>query len=384
MKKSWHIISLVILIACVFIGISANAGSIVLTAVNDSFLPLQTNTMPTKKSSEWYVPYTVFNNFGIISYTQDDGDSLVMQTDDQTITFSLSQGYTYDKNLNTLSQPAYYINDTIYLPVKLMCGQFGLSFSVITGESLIVRICDQNAKLSDSDFIASTNQSSNEIVDDYKNESKKPEKPEVKPQIDDPHVPEPVPPEKPITPATVRPQLVYLMFTGQINEFSDDLLNTLDKYSVNATFFLPLDNNWNTDFVRKAISNGNTIGWIVNNEDDFLSLIDKSNERLFNQTGVKSRIIYISDDYKQIVDKTSLENQGYIIWTQTINAKDDKYNANRVYKNIINYFDKTTSPCVVKFQHEKSTNAALTLVLRDIKANGVQTDVITPAQKPIE
>ena len=162
MKRARKILSFVMLIV-LFISIHANASSIVLTAVNDTFLPLENNTMPTKKSGEWYVPYVVFNNFGIISYMQDNGDSLVMQTENQTITFSLSQGYTYDKNLNTLSQPAYNINDTIYLPVKLMCAQFGLSFSVITGESLIVRICDQNDKLTDSDFVADTNQNTVEI-----------------------------------------------------------------------------------------------------------------------------------------------------------------------------------------------------------------------------
>lgn len=251
MKRAKHILSFVILVAF-FISMHANASSIVLTAINDSFLPLESNTMPTKKSGEWYVPYNVFNNFGIISYMQDNGDSLVMQTENQTITFSLSQGYTYDKNLNTLSQPAYNINDTVYLPVKLMCAQFGLSFSVITGENLIVRICDENAKLSDSNFVANTTQNSDEIVDDYKNEGKT-EVPVVKPEPEPPsNIPEPVPPEQPITPATVRPDFVYLSFMGETNEFSSDLLDTLQLYSANATFFIPVNSKLDDNFIRKA------------------------------------------------------------------------------------------------------------------------------------
>ena len=381
MKRARKILSFVMLIV-LFISIHANASSIVLTAVNDTFLPLENNTMPTKKSGEWYVPYVVFNNFGIISYMQDNGDSLVMQTENQTITFSLSQGYTYDKNLNTLSQPAYNINDTIYLPVKLMCAQFGLSFSVITGESLIVRICDQNAKLTDSDFVANTNQNTEEIVDNYKNEGKTEipvVKPEPEPEPD--NKPEPVPPEKPITPATVRPEFVYLSFMGEINEFSNDLLDTLQLYSTNATFFIPVNSKLDDDFIRKAIVLGNNIGWVVNDEQDIVNKLEAANQQLFSKTGTMSRLVILADeDVKNIDD---IKNAGYTVWQNSIIAQDEKYNASKTSQKILNILDNTTNPCVISLHHQKSTNAALTLILRDFKANNVNSYKITAANTPI-
>ena len=381
MKRARKILSFVMLIV-LFISIHANASSIVLTAVNDTFLPLENNTMPTKKSGEWYVPYVVFNNFGIISYMQDNGDSLVMQTENQTITFSLSQGYTYDKNLNTLSQPAYNINDTIYLPVKLMCAQFGLSFSVITGESLIVRICDQNAKLTDSDFVANTNQNTEEIVDNYKNEGKTEipvVKPEPEPEPD--NKPEPVPPEKPITPATIRPEFVYLSFMGEINEFSNDLLDTLQLYSTNATFFIPVNSKLDDDFIRKAIVLGNNIGWVVNDEQDIVNKLEAANQQLFSKTGTMSRLVILADeDVKNIDD---IKNAGYTVWQNSIIAQDEKYNATKTSQKILNILDNTTNPCVISLHHQKSTNAALTLILRDFKANNVNSYKITAANTPI-
>lgn len=381
MKRARKILSFVMLIV-LFISIHANASSIVLTAVNDTFLPLENNTMPTKKSGEWYVPYVVFNNFGIISYMQDNGDSLVMQTENQTITFSLSQGYTYDKNLNTLSQPAYNINDTIYLPVKLMCAQFGLSFSVITGESLIVRICDQNAKLTDSDFVADTNQNTEEIVDNYKNEGKTEipvVKPEPEPEPD--NKPEPVPPEKPITPATIRPEFVYLSFMGEINEFSNDLLDTLQLYSTNATFFIPVNSKLDDDFIRKAIVLGNNIGWVVNDEQDIVNKLEAANQQLFSKTGTMSRLVILADeDIKNIDD---IKNAGYTVWQNSIIAQDEKYNATKTSQKILNILDNTTNPCVISLHHQKSTNAALTLILRDFKANNVNSYKITAANTPI-
>ena len=381
MKRARKILSFVMLIV-LFISIHANASSIVLTAVNDTFLPLENNTMPTKKSGEWYVPYVVFNNFGIISYMQDNGDSLVMQTENQTITFSLSQGYTYDKNLNTLSQPAYNINDTIYLPVKLMCAQFGLSFSVITGESLIVRICDQNAKLTDSDFVANTNQNTEEIVDNYKNEGKT-EIPVVKPEPEpEPeNKPEPVPPEKPITPATIRPEFVYLSFMGEINEFSNDLLDTLQLYSTNATFFIPVNSKLDDDFIRKAIVLGNNIGWVVNDEQDIVNKLEAANQQLFSKTGTMSRLVILADeDIKNIDD---IKNAGYTVWQNSIIAQDEKYNATKTSQKILNILDNTTNPCVISLHHQKSTNAALTIILRDFKANNVNSYKITAANTPI-
>lgn len=381
MKRARKILSFVMLIV-LFISIHANASSIVLTAVNDTFLPLENNTMPTKKSGEWYVPYVVFNNFGIISYMQDNGDSLVMQTENQTITFSLSQGYTYDKNLNTLSQPAYNINDTIYLPVKLMCAQFGLSFSVITGESLIVRICDQNAKLTDSDFVADTNQNTEEIVDNYKNEGKTEipvVKPEPEPEPD--NKPEPVPPEKPITPATIRPEFIYLSFMGEINEFSNDLLDTLQLYSTNATFFIPVNSKLDDDFIRKAIVLGNNIGWVVNDEQDTVNKLEAANQQLFSKTGTMSRLVILADeDVKNIDD---IKNAGYTVWQNSIIAQDEKYNATKTSQKILNILDNTTNPCVISLHHQKSTNAALTLILRDFKANNVNSYKITAANTPI-
>ena len=377
MKRAKQILSFVILIA-LFISMHANASSIVLTAVNDSFLPLEDNTMPTKKSGEWYVPYNVFNNFNIISYMQDNGDSLVMQNDNQTITFSLSQGYTYDKNLNTLSQPAYNINDTIYLPVKLMCAQFGLSFSVITAENLIVRICDQNAKLSDSNFVANTTQNSEEIVDDYKNDGKI-EIPVIKPEPD--NTPEPIPPEQPITPATVRPDYIYLSFMGEINEFSGDLLDTLQLYYANATFFIPVDSKLDDNFIRKAIVLGNNIGFIVNDEQDIVNKLNTANQKLFNITGTMSRIVISENQNLQNIDE--IKNAGYTVWKTSLVAQDEKYNASKTAQNILNILDNTTNPCVISLHHQKSSNAALTLILRDFKANNVKAYKITAANTPI-
>ena len=49
-----RLLALVLCVAlCAAILPGANASTIVLTAVNDEFLPLSSSTMPTKRSGEW-------------------------------------------------------------------------------------------------------------------------------------------------------------------------------------------------------------------------------------------------------------------------------------------------------------------------------------------
>lgn len=63
-----------------------------------------------------------------------------------------AEGYVYDQNLNSYSTPAYSMNGTTYVPVKLCCGKFGLSYSTlaVAGET-VLRVTDGSAS-SDSAF----------------------------------------------------------------------------------------------------------------------------------------------------------------------------------------------------------------------------------------
>ncbi|HIV61741.1 MAG TPA: hypothetical protein H9746_02675, partial [Candidatus Butyricicoccus avistercoris] len=78
-----------------------------------------------------------------------------------------------------------------------------------------------------------------------------------------------------------------------------------------------------------------------------------------------------------------LQNAGYTVWKTSLVAQDEKYNASKTAQKILNILDNTTNPCVISLHHQKSSNAALTLILRDFKANNVKTYKITAANTPI-
>ena len=131
----------------------APARALTLTAVNDTLLPLDDSTMPVRLGGELYVPYSVFSTLGVSSSV--DGNVLSMSANGETLSFSLDEGYVYDQNLNSYTSPAYNRNGTVYVPVTLCCGKFGLGYSTISvaGET-VLRVTDGSAQ-SDSSFTSS-------------------------------------------------------------------------------------------------------------------------------------------------------------------------------------------------------------------------------------
>ncbi|MDR3766563.1 MAG: hypothetical protein Q3Y08_05960 [Butyricicoccus sp.] len=385
MKRARVTAAMLLLTFCfLLLPLHASASTIVLTAVNDTFLPLSTSTMPTKKSGEWYAPYAVFNSFQIASSVQEEGDVLVLQGESKTLTFSVSQGYVYDQNMNGFSQPAYSINGTIYVPVKLVCSQFGLSYSLISGENQILRICDENAMLSDNAFVSQSSGQAGDIVDEYKEESVP--RPQPQPEPEEPEVdnsPEPVPPEEPIEPAAIRPNLIYLTFYGTPNEYSADLLDTLQLYGRTATFFLPATEGWDAEFIRRILAQGHTLGLWVNAAD--IGQLQNANDRLFALTGTVTRLISIREGSDRLTEeqRSTLLDAGYRLWDATVTADDETQNASQVASWMLRSFDGTTATTVLAMHHTKSTNAALTLILRDLRVNDVHTQAATVADAPI-
>ena len=74
----------------------------------------------------------------------------------------------YDQNLNSYSTPAYEMNGTVYVPVKLCCAKFGFTYSSLTlqGEN-VLGVADGSAQ-SDSAFIAAHTKVIENTIDNYK------------------------------------------------------------------------------------------------------------------------------------------------------------------------------------------------------------------------
>ena len=230
MKKSIRrILSGLLCAGVLALGIPAPSRALTLTAVNDSILPLSDSTMPARLGGEIYVPYSVFSQLGV-SASSSDG-VLDLSANGETLSFSPAEGYVYDQDLNSYSTPAYSMNGTTYVPVKLCCGKFGLSYSTlaVAGET-VLRVTDGSAS-SDSAFAAAKSGTIENTINSYKgipssngsssNGASSNGGTAAKPD----ETPIPKVEEKP----TRKPSRVYLTFCGAPDKNTAAVLDTLSR-----------------------------------------------------------------------------------------------------------------------------------------------------------
>lgn len=381
-----------VLLACVLLMplVPSSAATVTLTAVNDTFLPLSSSTMPIRRSGDIYVPYSVFTGtLGLRAYYDAQQQTLVLQGTNTTLTFSLAQGYVYDQNMNSYSPPAYSTSGGIFVPVKLVCSQFGFSYSVISATNAdVLRICNANAVLSDHVFINSAAGKIAEILDAYNNPQTGPGTSEPDSGSSGGASGEPTNPDTPTTqPETVvRPSLVYLTFAGTTNEYTAGILETLREYGRPSTFFLPVSDLGAEEFLRAIAIDHHSFGFLITADmDDPLSLLTAANTALFSATGLTSHLIMVDGGCHQLPQSTrdSLINAGYRFWDATLTASDNNRSASRASSEILAAFAATTTPSVLCLHHAAATAQTLSSVLSDMTAHQVASLNITLSDPPI-
>ena len=123
MKKAVSIFLCLILI-CSFAAVFSSAAPTVVfyTAVNDTILPLNAETMPIYFNGMLYVPYRVFNTAGVFSSASLSDGNVLMYRSGKSLDFDLKGGTVKtDEAIVFKSVPARIVNGTFYLPVDYVC-----------------------------------------------------------------------------------------------------------------------------------------------------------------------------------------------------------------------------------------------------------------------
>lgn len=392
MKKSIRrILSGLLCAGVLALGIPAPSRALTLTAVNDSILPLSDSTMPARLGGEIYVPYSVFSQLGV-SASSSDG-VLDLSANGETLSFSPAEGYVYDQNLNSYSTPAYSMNGTTYVPVKLCCGKFGLSYSTIAvaGET-VLRVTDGSAS-SDSAFAAAKSGTIENTINNYKGipssngsssngassnggTAAKPDEPPI-PKVE----------EKPAR----KPARVYLTFYGAPDKNTAAVLDTLRESGRTAAFFLPVKStDWTDDTVRRIAAEGHTLALLLDADekasgDALVEQLTLANERLRLLTGVQTRIVSVSTGCAQLsrAQRDALIAAGYRLWDATLDAGDEKGTAARAYAETAQRFSETNATVVLGLHHSKETAEAVELISAYMTRQGIPSGTISLALTPI-
>ena len=362
------------------------ARALTLTAVNDTLLPLSDSTMPTRLGGELYVPYSVFSSLGVSASSEDN--VLNLSYGGETLSFSTAEGYVYDQNLNSYSPPAYDMNGTVYVPVKLCCGKFGLSYSTLSvyGET-VLRITDGSA-CSDSAFASNQGSAIESAINAYNgvtpSEPTNPVEPPTQPV--EPPIPEVE--EQP----TQKPSRVYLTFYGApTTDTTPAVLDALQSAGRLATFFLPTDTStWPDDVIRRMAAEGHTIALLLDATDqtsaeDMLSALSAANDRLNFLTGLSTRIVSNESGCGKLTQaqRDALTGAGYRLWDATIDCADDTQSAARAYATTAQQFTQTTATVIVKLHHSRNTAQTVQLLAGYMSRQGIPSSRITYGTTPI-
>ena len=377
----------------------APAGAVTLTAVNDTLLPLDDSTMPTRMGGELYVPYSVFSSLGVSSSSE--GSVLNMSANGETLSFSLDEGYVYDQNLNSYATPAYSMNGTVYVPVKLCCGKFGLGYSTISvaGET-VLRVTDGTAQ-SDSSFAASKSSEIENAINTYlgipstPSDQTGPSSGQTEAPGSQTETPSGQPEEEPIPEVeeqpTQKPASVYLTFFGAPNANTPAILDALNSAGRQATFFLPVDTSaWVDDTVRRIVAEGHMPALLLDadSETDPAALtasLAAANERLTLLTGLSTRIVSNDGGCAALsqTQRDTLVAAGYRLWDAALDSGDETRSAARAYATTAQQFAATSATLVVQLHHSRATAQTVQSLTAYMTRQGITSLRITWSDTPI-
>ena len=359
---------MILILCCSLFPFAGAAKNVVLTAINDSFLPLSNGTMPTRQNGEYYVPFTVFSSRLGLRSTQQDGN-LSLSSGSITLTFNTTAGTVYDQNMNSYSSPAYIINGTVYVPVRLVCGRFGFSYSTLhSGDTLILRICSSSAGLSDSEFLSSSSATIRSMLNAYNGISGS------------------ITPNLPTDDNARHPSSIRFIVHGKATESTSALLDSLDRASRRALFALPVHlEGFSNTLLREIVAQKHGFAFMIDAQSPASTAdLASANKRIFDATGMTARLLYISPDVGSLTQeqRDNYVSAGYRLWDAT-HVVDPSASSTKAVSDLTKSFSELNSAVIVALPHTEAATKIITGISDYMNTYSISSQLIDLLSTPI-
>ncbi|EGT4019523.1 polysaccharide deacetylase family protein [Clostridioides difficile CD45] len=194
-------------------------------------------------------------------------------------------------------------------------------------------------------------------------------------------------------------KIAYITIDDGPSKFTDEMIKTLNKYNVKATFFM-IDGNMKEypQQVKNIIKNGNTAGFHSVSHDIHKLYVtstsakeefDTNNQTFYKITGKHSKVIripYGSKPYTPQASYQALVDAGYKIWDWDLDTEDWRSNSSQIVQNVKNHIKNRKGEDkdqLVVLMHEKKQSAeALDSVLKFLSDEGYEFAPVDQNQIP--
>ncbi len=335
--------------------------------------PVEVNT-----SGVYYVPLTLFVQLPDVTVRINETlQTFIITHGDLYLSFDTVSDFAANQDKIRTPIATYERHGERYVPVEIVCAYLELGFEKVispaTGAAAI-RITDGNQEYSFSTLLRRKHPGF------YPTDTTAP--PDT----------EPVTPPITVTP-TLTERVVYITVEDSPGEYTDKILDVLDEYGYDATFFvIGSKAEARIETLSRIAAGGHAIALhtmehdasLLTSADDILSDIEAENELLSKIIKQKSRIWRAPDggDKLPALDsdaRRKLSAEGYIVWDANVEipANYGPYSAANVLINGI----RKNEISVLRFTENANTAATLRRVLDFIKNNSdaCEVRVISPA-----
>ncbi|EGT4599885.1 TPA: polysaccharide deacetylase family protein [Clostridioides difficile] len=194
-------------------------------------------------------------------------------------------------------------------------------------------------------------------------------------------------------------KIAYITIDDGPSKFTDQMIKTLNKYNVKATFFM-IDGNMKEypQQVKNIIKNGNTAGFHSVSHDIHKLYVtstsakeefDTNDQTFYKITGKHSKVIripYGSKPYTPQASYQALVDAGYKIWDWDLDTEDWRSNSSQIVQNVKNHIKNRKGEDkdqLVVLMHEKKQSAeALDSVLKFLSDEGYEFALVDQNQIP--
>lgn len=272
--------------------------TIYFTAVNETVLELSDTTMPFWSGGYLYVASSIFSGkeLGVFYSRNAAKQVVVLYTRNSDLVFNMKTRTMTDGQGNEYSQSPIEKNGEVFIPINTVAQFFGLTYSTTritittagkTVNAYLIRVKSSSAILSDKVF---TDAAATQLLSRYDSYSSSKETRPSSPFLPPTEEETPVTPE----PAVVTGKKIYLCFAVRSTAAAEDLLDLLNQYQMQATFYFPPDVlEGADDLLRRMVATGQGIGFLSAADEDgqWLEKLKEANALLMRAAGEKTRLI---------------------------------------------------------------------------------------------